>query len=255
MSGHIGNAVRAAAFALAALFASATVHAQQVVALQVGGKDLRFEVPAGYVQGSVVQPKLFEITSASAPPTNRLVESFMAESDAKRLVAGAPAEQPAYQVQALRDAEALDFSDADWKALRPVVAKSFGEIDINKVADAIADGSSQRMSAAAGAPIDMRFDEVGKPEVYHDESDSIRFVMLVPMKIEVAGSERQMQMELAGAVLPLSGKMVFLYSVCPHAQGGDSSKVRAALDHFVERALALNRPGAAAPATAPATSP
>lgn len=250
MSGHFGNIVRAAVFALAILFASPVVHAQQIATLQVGGKDLRFEVPSDYVRSSLVQPQLFAVASASVPPTNRLVESFMAESDAKRMVAGAPAEHPAYQVQALRDAEALDFSDADWNTLRPIVAKSFGELDMKQVVDAMSEGG-KRMSTAAGAPVALDFGEVGKPDIYHDESDSIRYVMLVPVKVAVAGIERQMEMELAGGVLPLSGKVVFLYAVCPHADGEDSSKVRTALDRFVERAIALDQAPAAAPAVSP----
>jgi len=251
MSGIAGRNARALAFAVVMLFASPFAWAQQVVVIEVGGKSLSLEVPAGYIRSSVVQPKLFEIASASAPPTNRLVESFMAESDAKRVVAGIPAEQPAYQAQALRDAEALDFSDADWNALRPDIARTFGGLDIKKLADAISDGSSQRMSTAAGAPIDMHFGEVGKPDLYHDESDSIRYVMLVPVKVAVAGNERQLEMELAGAILPLAGKVVFLYAVCPHVDGEGSGKVRAALDHFVERAIALNKPEAGKSAASP----
>ena len=255
MSGYIGNAVRALAFALAILFASPMVHAQQVAVLQVGGKDLRFEVPAGYVRSSVVQPKLFEITSASAPPTNRLVEGFVSEADAKRMVAGAMAEQPAYQVQAFRDAEALDFSEADWDALRPIVAKTFGELDMNAVAASQSDGSAERMGGALGTKVTLAFGEIGKPVVYQDSGDSVRFVMLVPVAISTIGIQRQVVVECTGAILPLAGKVVFLYVYRKHEDGEDSSISRATLNHFVERAIALNQAPAATPVATPAVSP
>ena len=251
MSGNAGRNARALAFALAMLFASPIAWAQQVVSLQVGGKDLRFEVPDGYLRASVAQPKLFEISSAAAPPTNRLVEGFVSEADAKRMVAGAMAEQPSYQVQAYRDAEALDFSEADWDALRPIIAKTFGELDMNAVADSESGGSAERMGDALGAKVTLAFGDIGKPVVYQDSGDSVRFVMLIPATISSAGIQRQIVVECTGAILPLAGKVVFLYVYRKHEDGGDSSISRATLDHFVERAIALNQASAVAPAASP----
>ncbi len=251
MSGNAGRNARALAFALVMLFASPFAWAQQVVTLQVGGKDVRIEVPDGYLRMSVAQPQLFEVTSAAIPPGNRLLEGFVSEADAKRMLAGMSAEQAGYQVQALRNAEALTFSDSDWETLRPAIARSLRETDMNTVAHALSDGSAERMGGALGMKVGLEFGDIGKPQLYHDEKDSLRFVMLVPGTISVAGVQRQLAIECAGAVLPLGGKVVFLYVYRKHEDGQDSSVSRATLDQFVERALALNDAGAPAPAASP----
>ncbi|GAA5000273.1 hypothetical protein FNZ56_10840 [Pseudoluteimonas lycopersici] len=255
MSGNAGRNARALAFALVVLFASPVAWAQQVVSLQVGGKDLRVEVPDGYLRMSVDQPTLFDIAKAAAPPTNRVVEGFVSTADAKRMLMGAPAEQPSYQVQVLHNAEALDFSAADWEELRPMLAKTLGEIDMGTMTDAQSDAGAKRLGDVLGTKVTMNFGDIGKPVVYQATGDSVRFVMLVPVAVSSAGIQRQLVVECAGAALPLAGKVVFLYVYRQHADGEDSSISRTALDHFAERAIALNQAGAAAPATAPATSP
>jgi hypothetical protein len=252
MSGNVGRNARALALAVVVLFASPVAWAQQVVAVQVGGKDLRFEVPDGYLRMSVDQPTLFEIAKAAAPPTNRVVEGFVSESDAKRMVMGGIAEQPSYQVQALHNAEPLDFSAADWEALRPMLAKTLGELDANALTESNSDdGAAKRLGDALGTKVDLDFGDIGKPVVYQATGDSVRFLLLVPIRIAAGGIERQLVVECAAAALPLAGKVVFLYVYRQHGEGEDSSAARAALDHFVERAIALNDAGAAAPAASP----
>lgn len=251
MSGNAGRNARALAFALAMLFASPLAWAQQVVALQVGGEDLRFEVPDGYLQTSIAQPQLFEIASAAVPPSNRLVEGFVSEADAKRMIAGSNAEGAAYQVQSLRNAEALTFSDEDWEALRPSITKSMRETDMNAIAQAMSDSSAERMGGVMGMKVGLEFGDIGKPLLYHDDKDSVRFVMLVPGTVTVAGVQKQLVIECAGAILPLARKVVFLYVFRKHGDGEDSSLSRATLDDFVARAIALNQAPAAAPAASP----
>ena len=75
--------------------------------------------------------------------------------------------------------------------------------------------------------------------------------MLVPVAISTIGIQRQVVVECTGAILPLAGKVVFLYVYRKHEDGQDSSVSRATLDQFVERALALNDAGAPAPAASP----
>jgi hypothetical protein len=251
MLGNAGRNARALAFALVVLFASPLARAQQVVSLQVGDQDLRFEVPDGYLQTSIAQPQLFAIASAAVPPSNRLVEGFVSDADAKRMLAGSNAEETAYQVQALRNAEPLTFSDEDWDALRPSITKSMQETDMNAIAHALSDGSAERMGGVVGMKVGLEFGDIGKPLLYHDGEDSVRFVMLVPGMVTVAGVQNRIVIECAGAILPLAGKVVFLYAYRKHGEGQDSSMSRATLDHFVERAIALNQAPAAAPAASP----
>lgn len=228
-----------AAFMLAA-FWSAGAFAETVVTLPVGSKDLRFAVDGGYVRASEKAPTLYRTSEAAIPPTNRLVEAFFGEQDLKHIVMGVPASQPYFQVQVLRDAEAMSFSDAEWQQVMPVIAKSMGAIDLNAAASASEAGSSKRMTEAAGLDVDVRFGDVGKPTFYGNDPKSVRFLVLIPITANVAGQATEMKLQCAGAVANVGGKLLYLYAYLQHKEGGDAGVVRAALDRFVERAQALN---------------
>ena len=107
------------------------------------------------------------------------------------------------------------------------------------------------MGDVLGSKVEVAFGEIGKPVVYQDSGDSVRFVILMPVAISAVGRQQRMMIECAGAALPLAGKVVFLYVYRQHGEGEDSSASRTVLDHFVERAIALNKTDASAPAASP----
>ena len=183
----------------------------------------------------------FAVIAAALPPGNRLVEGFVSEADAKRMVLGMPWQDTFLQVQVLRNAEGLEFSAADWEQARPAIATALGVLDFNALLGGQASvDSDARMSAAAGMPVSLKFGELGKPSLYASQGPSLRFVMLLPMAMEVAGQPSQVTLESAGAVARLANKLVYVFAYRQHVEGNDTAAVRAALDRFVDRAIVLN---------------
>jgi len=225
---------------LSACLCSATALAETVVPLKIGETEVRFAVDDDFVRTSEKLPTTYALTAAALPPGNRLVEAFISEADAKRLVLQQPIQDAMLQVQVLRNAEALDFSAADWAQMQPAVAKSMGAVDLDAAAHALEDDANTRISAAAGAKVAVSFGAIGKPSLYVDHGPALRFVALIPLTMTANGKPEPMLLECAGAITTLKGKLVYLYAYRNHEEGEDTTMVRAALDRFVEHTLAAN---------------
>lgn len=223
-----------------ALFCSGLAAGEVITPLTIGGTQIRFATDDGYLRTSETLPTVHALVAAGLPSSNRLVEGFVSEADAKRMVLGSPFQETFVQVQALRNAEALDFSEQDWEQARPALAEALGVLDLNALLAAQAGGSNARMSAAAAVPVAASFGEVGKPALYVVEGPSLRFVMLLPITVDVAGETHQVSLESAGAVVLLSGKLVYVFAYRHHVDGNDTAAVREALDRVVDRAIAIN---------------
>lgn len=224
-----------------AFFCSGLAAAEVVVPLTIGGTEIRVAADDGYLRTSQALPAVHAVVAAGLPAGNRLVEGFVSEADAKRLVLGLPWQDTFVQVQALRNAEPFNFSEAEWEEGRPALAEALGVIDFNALIAGQTAGADARMSAAAGFALSTAFGEVGKAVLYASQGPSLRFLILLPMTVEVAGQSQQITLESAGAVARLSDKLVYLFAYRHHVEGNDSSAVRAALDRFVDRAIALNQ--------------
>ncbi|MGH8077305.1 MAG: hypothetical protein ACREPE_08285 [Lysobacter sp.] len=213
--------------------------AEVIVPLPVGDTEIRVAVDDDYLRTSEKVPKLHGVVAAGLPATNRLAEGFFSEADVKRIALGLPWQDTHLQVQLMRNLESLDFTQAEWEEGRPQVAKALGVIDINALLEKDA-GVDARMSAAAGFKMSSKFGQLSTPELYESEGSSLRFVVLLPISVEAAGKSEQVTLECAGAVVRLSSKLVYLFAYRQHVDGNDTTEVRAALDLFVDRAIALN---------------
>jgi hypothetical protein len=235
------------AAAVLLVLVSTLAHAEQVVPLTIGGTEVRIAMQDGYLRASEKAPSLFATSAAALPPPIRLVESLLAESDLKRVLVGQGMALPYLQVQAMRDAEALDFSVEDWRALQPMLAKQLGAIDLDAQTQATQSGMGERMGKASGGTVEIKFGEIGKPVVYSQAGDVIRYAMRLPMKGAVNGQPVEMVLDCAGAALVLNGKLLMINTYLREDGRDDAfADVRAFLETQVQRAQALN-PQAAPP--------
>lgn len=227
------------AVGLAFALSSTLAWAENVVPLSVGGNEVRIAIPDGYVRASENTPALFATSAAALPPTIRLVEAVLAENDIKRMLMGQSMSQPYLQVQVMRDAEAVNFSEEEWRALQPGMAQQLGATNLGPTNQAMQEGMGQRMGKAAGGSIEIKFGEVGKPKVYSLGGDVIRYVVQLPISASVNGKEAHMVLDCASAILVLKGKLLMFNAYRPEPDE-NFAKVRAFLDSAVERAQALN---------------
>ena len=227
------------AIGLAIALCSTLALAENIAPLAVGGKEVRIAVQDGYVQASEKTPALFATSAAALPPALRLVEALLAESDIKRMLIGQSMSQPYLQVQVMRDAEAVNFSEEEWRALQPSMAQQLGATNLDPVTQAMQESMSERMGKAAGGSVEIKFGEVGKPKVYSLAGDVIRYVIRLPIKASMNGKEVSTVLECAGAVLVLNGKLLMFNTYRPQPDE-NFAKLRAFLDSAVERAQALN---------------
>lgn len=227
---------------LAALVACASLKAHAgSVELRVGDAQVPVAVPVGQVRVSQASPQLFDLYATLMPASHRLVEAFATEADVSRSLAGEFSKDVAYQVQVVLNVEGRDVGAAEWREGRPQVAREIGLVDMQAVSHALAPGASERLSAAAGAPVELRFGEAGRMSAYGDDPRSVRFSMLMPVSARAAGTSITAQVECAGAVTVVHGKLLFLYAYRVHHDGDDASIIRTALDRWVDATLALDR--------------
>lgn len=229
------------AAAIALTLVATLAHAEEIVPLTIGGTEVRIAMQDGYLRATEKAPALFATSAAALPPAIRLVEAVLAESDLKRMLAGQGMALPYLQVQAIRDAEALDFSLEDWRALQPMMAKQLGATDLDAQTQAMQSGMGERMGKASGGPVEVKFGEIGKPVVYSQAGDVIRYVMRLPINATVHGQDVKMVLDCAGAALVLNGKLLMINTYLREdGQDDASADIRAFLDAAVARAQALN---------------
>jgi len=219
--------------------ASAPAAAETVMPVKVGDARLHVGVDDDQLRISQTLPSLHGSMGASLPPTSRLVEGFISQTDAKRVLLGLPWQGTLLVVQSLRSAEPLVFSAAEWEEGRPQLVKTLRGMDLNAAMARMAE-ADRRGGAKVREKSTVEFGDLGKLQVYDDSGPSVRFVVLLPMTVQVDGEARQVTLEAAGAVARLAGKVVYLYAYRHHAEGNSTQQVRAALDRFADRAIALN---------------
>jgi hypothetical protein len=211
------------------------------MSLGIGDATLQAPVPTGYVRASVEAPMVFATSAAGLPPANRLVEMLVAGADLKRMLLGQGPAQTYLQVQTIRDAERLAFTEAEWSAFQPMLAQEFGALDLGKQTNSMQAGMGERMSAASGADIEIAFGELGKPTVYATRPTSMHYIVRLPITAQINGETKQAQIECVGAVL-LAGSKVVLVNAYARTEPGQapSAATRAMAEDFVTRMQALN---------------
>jgi hypothetical protein len=220
------------------LFALSAVHAEQVP-LVIGGTTIQFPVDAGYVRVSQAEPKLFALTAAPLPPSNRLVEEFATSADIARIEQGAASADTYFQVQVMRSIESRAISIDDWNSARPDLTAGMTKLDMNK-AVASNSGMNDRMSAAAGQKVNMNFDKLAAPAIYRETPQSVSFGMLVPGEMNVGGNVQKFTISAAGADVFVGNKLIFVYAYNSSTAPDEIAKLHARLDAVVDRAIALN---------------
>jgi hypothetical protein len=229
-------------FAVSVLLLTANLAvAEQTVSLTVGGKSIKVAVPDGYVRSSETVPMLYDITAAAIPTGNRLVEFFIANADAKQILLGTTKglKQTNFQVQAMRQIEAIDLSPQDWTQFRPDLVRGLGGADADTLIKADHEKSNERISETAGTAVEVKYGKIGKPSLYGDDQESVRFTMLVPISVKTASGEVQTVVACAGAIVVVSSRLIYIFAYGdPEAEGGMPA-VRAALDQFVEQTRAI----------------
>lgn len=246
---------RTALCLLLALFA-VPAHAETTVPLTVGAARIEVAVDDDMLRLSTQAPSVYDVTAAGLPPASRLVDGFISKADAKRALLGQRFEDPFFQIQVLRAMEPLDFTAGDWAQLLPALAKGIGAVDGGVLARDEAD-FNKRIGDAADKTVVVHFGEVSKPTIYAMSAAGIRFTMLIPMSMQVDGQTTPLTLECATAVVRLRGKAVLMSAYRTHHDGDDASAVQALIDHFADRALAINDadPVAGAPPPPPPPAP
>lgn len=227
--------------ALVALSACTGAARAQAVLVEVGAKEIAVASPGALERVSQVAPTLFTLYQAGLPTTHRLVEAFITPDDLKRTLTGQGVEDETYQVQVMRDVERVQLTDADWQGLRPQMIRQMASLDMTKLIDRQEAAASELNTEAAGVDVDLLFGAIGKLQPYGDDAGSVRFHVLLPVSVDVAGVRHTVELQSAGAAIPLGGRLLFLYAFRRHRAGEDARVVRAALDRWVEATVAVNR--------------
>jgi hypothetical protein len=218
-----------------------TVQAQQSSVVAIGGRAVTVSIPDGYVRTTEKLPKLFELTSAALPPGNRLVEFFIAESDLDDIKLGKmqTLRKPNFQIQTIRAMESVEITPQDWQQGREIMAKELGIADLGTLIASERKQSNARVSGVAGSPVDIQFGELGKPQQYGNDPDSLRFTLLLPMTLSTEKGTLQTTVAAVGVITVLNKRLVMLYGYAsPDVEGGIEA-LRANVDAIVERTRAL----------------
>jgi len=224
---------------LALLWACAGAEANEV-SLQVGNQALRYRLAPGYVQVSEAAPQLFRYLESAMPPANRLVEAFYTSADIRILTSGeGKAADTYFMVQSIRALEDQTVSKDDWRQLLSQASAEMEKFDVN--AEVAKDATRDtRMSQAAGQQIEMKFGKIGTPQVYSQDDDEVRFVMLIPVTVNVGGQPLSINGVCAGAMVLVRNKPLLVYAYRASSTAADVAAAKQQLAEATAALLALN---------------
>jgi len=220
------------------------------VKLDVGDASLRYDMPAGYVRASEESPPLFHYLASAMPPANRLVEAFYTPADVRIMLAGGGTAKDTYfMVQAIRSMERETVSTDDWRGILAQATAEMGKVDISaEIANDTA--RNQRMSEAAGKPVKIEFGEVATPQIYDQTDHAVRFLMFIPVTVDIDGKPLTLSSVCAGAMLLVRNKPLMVYAYRAASTPTDIAAAKRELGIAADSLLALN-----ASSTEVATSP
>lgn len=210
------------------------------VSLQVGNQTLRYQQPAGYVRVSEAAPPLFRYLESAMPPANRLVEAFYTSADIRILTTGeGKAADTYFMVQSIRALEDQTVSTADWRQLLSQASAEMGKFDVN--AEVAKDATrDERMSQAAGQQVEMKFGKIGTPQVYSQDEHEVRFLMLIPVTVNVGGQPLSITGVCAGAMVLVRNKPLLVYAYRASSSAADVAAAKQQLAEATGALLALN---------------
>jgi hypothetical protein len=210
------------------------------VELDVGDVSLRYDMPVGYVRASEESPPLFRYLESAMPPANRLVEAFYTPADVQIMLAGGGTAKDTYfMVQAIRSMERQTVSTADWRTIMSQATAEMGKVDINAEIDSDT-ARNQRMSEAAGKPVKMEFGKVATPQVYDQTDRGARFLMFIPVTVNIDGKPLTLSSVCAGAMLLVRNKPLMVYAYRAASTPTDIAAAKQELGTAVDALLALN---------------
>jgi hypothetical protein len=232
---------------------SASAAAEQTAPLEIAGGVLQFPLDPSYQSVRSAAPRVFEILSTSQPQGLRLVDAFYSESDLKRTVLGLGApEQGVFSVQVLRDSEGMRVSEKEWAEGKPIMVRAMGDLDMNALAKKYSQQASDNLSKLTSTPVTLSLNLTTRPKIYWTEGDSLRFLMLIPVKGQVGSEELSGTLAAAGAVVRIQEKMVYVYLYHDYKDEQSVRDLQTRFDQFLLRFFAANAEPVAAPAPVPA---
>ena len=213
------------------------------VKLDVGPSSVRYEMPAGYVRASVQAPPLFRYLEAAMPPANRLVEAFYTPTDISSLLTGGGAARDTYfMVQSIRRLEHLSMSVADWRVAMSQATAEMGRLDVNALV-ASDTARDQRLSEAAGQSVQMEFGQIDTPQLYDEDERGVRFLMFIPVTLNIEGQPLSMSAVCAGAMVLVGDRPLLVYAYRSSSTATDIAAAQRELGTAIDALLALNGSG------------
>lgn len=227
---------------LLALCLPMTANAQRAVSLDIGGREVKVEVPAGYVRYSEAAPALNDVIQKALPQTNLLIDTFADEGDVLLRKAGSESKHSEYEVQTLRALGTTDIGPEEWKLLRPAMLQQIGAMDPSTLNDDVQKNVGGVVADETGGAVKLEVGEVARPALYGNDPDSVRFTMILPSTFVVRGQKAERRIVVAAVVAVVARRLVFLYAQRIAGVDGapDLAGVRADLDAFYGRVRALN---------------
>lgn len=227
---------------LLALCLPMTANAQRAVSLDIGGREVKVEVPAGYVRYSEAVPALNDVIQKALPQTNLLIDTFADERDLVMRNSGSVARYSEYEVQTLRALGTADIGPEEWKIVRPMMLQQIGAMDPSTLNDDMQKNVGGVVADETGGAVKLEVGEVARPALYGDDPDSVRFTMILPSTFVVRGQKVEHRIIVAAVVAVVSRRLVFLYAqrVVGVDAPPDMAGLRADVDAFYARVRALN---------------
>ena len=216
-------------------------NAQTVVSLDIGGREVKVEVPKDYVRRSEAAPELEEAVQKMLPATNLLIDTLVAADDIPRQKIGLTTKSTTYQIQVMRSLQRVDISADDWKIGRPIMLKEMGVMDLSGV-DEVQKNIDASLEGKTDGAVKVQIGDIGKLLPYGNDADTIRFTMIVPVTIEVNGAKIERRAMVGSLIAVVSKRLVMLYAqrMIEDDEAAALQGVRTDLDAFYARVKALN---------------
>lgn len=205
-----------------------------------GSRSLEIPQPDGYSPTSTNSAQIFSLGSAFLPPTNRLVEFYVAPADGEAMLAGRLDTLPRYyQLQVPRSLDGKPLSAAEFSANAKTMESSLEAAMKNVGAQAgqIVREGNERVQKQAGVDPGVSIADVGYHGVFRREDWGIFFSMSSTVGATGSSSDR---MFCAGALALIGHQLIYFYTYAIEHTPADRDWAKRSLSAWVDAARSAN---------------
>lgn len=213
------------------------------VTLTIGGRAISIPLPAGHVRCDGISPEWDRAVASMLSASNRMLANFGSPEDQTAIRDGEIAPYlKSLNVQISRAIENVEVDERTFDSVRKQNRKEVEnlkasiEAEVNKAIKA----GGQQLSEDLGVDLQLSVGDMAMLGIFEDSPTSLGFTMAMTTTIQAAGGEEKSRDVVAALLVPVNGRLLYLYSNSGYENEADRLAVESSVKTWRDAIVAAN---------------